>query len=168
MEAEKKPNYQIFSIDSSEPFAIKKTIERFYAEDDAAANKHLIDNYKKTTSDARNYYWGRWSPIYVIGYDGKTHEYDDFKQSLEADEPHGLKKLVEVAKYLWDRYVISIFKRTKWWIQDFIFLVKNKFDRSAIWSLDTYLLDVIGLFIFIESDYAKAIIDIFGWPIGIP
>lgn len=136
---DKKPNYQIFTIESN---CKKNVVERFYADSNKAANDYLVENYVKTVNGSKKHYWGHYSPIKVLHDDGTTTEYTCYEAIIGKTEGFWNKVkeffAVDVAYYLWDKP-----KDLWYWLKDLVFLNKNKIERRASWSFDTYVLEMI-------------------------
>lgn len=130
-----KPNYSIIKIDDSS--ARRKTIVRtFYAVDDAAANEELK---KFAASNAgTQYYWDHYQTVKIVGDDGNVREYGSFEDTMRCKEKTIVQKMLDLFSSL-NQKAIDAWQHAK----DICYLLKNKIERRASWSFDTYLLEII-------------------------
>ena len=135
-----KPNFKIYVINVVASFE-KRVIEKFTAKDRDEAYKYLCDKYR-SLNDGNTYYYGKIHYHSVLHKDGTTTEH-------EADSWLDGNYSSKFAKW-WDDFCFNIgyylfTKPRDWWyaVEDFFFLVKNKMPKSALWSLDSHILNEI-------------------------
>lgn len=138
-----KPNYKIYIINGIASYQ-KKVIEKFIAKDRNEAYKYLCDKYR-SLNDGNTYYYGKIHYHSVLHKDGTITEHDHESDSWLTDSYSS-----KFAKW-WDDFCFNLeyylcMKPRDWWynIKDFFFLIKNKFPRTALWNLDSHILNEIS------------------------
>lgn len=133
-----KPNYAVLEIskDGSKSVACK-----FYAENEDEAIKFLEDNYSNSQSSEHQYMYTSVWYCDVLDAEGNSHEEEHIRGIYEHHGPD--ESFLEKTKDFFIYDVFGKLKRIWWWITDLVFLNKNKIEKSAFWSFDTYILEMI-------------------------
>ena len=147
MNAEIKPNYKIYKLETSKNrIQLKKTIELFRADNDEEAYKHLKD-FCSSKNDKETYYYGKLFYHHIIHDDGTTSEIcsdDMFESFTEKDKNNSFfKNLLEDISLWFEIHIVDKLSEFKYWLRDVFYFIKHKQYYRASWSLDTYLIDTI-------------------------
>lgn len=163
MENNNRPNYKIYFFKNKDYYA-KEVIERFYAENDAAAYAHL-EEMRNACSDGKQLYYGSIHYVCSVDANGKHSEFDmDDRDGLckwiHADDTF-LKRIWENIKDFFEWWFVDKPRDLMYWMKDLVYLLKNKEARSNQWNLDWHLIESIERNVpsLIENSYALAFID---------
>ena len=147
-----KNNYRILRVEKKlvKPGLFKKpyvttekiTMVKFYAKDDDDARAFLKE-YKKAANREYDYYFESYSPVCVIGDDGKCREYEDHF-AYWADD----KAKTFILKRIWDAITFELWywfidrpNHVRYWVRDLIYWMRTRHDYRESWSLDMHVLD---------------------------
>lgn len=141
----KNYNYRIFRVEASKnrTFPKKITMLRIYAKDNDDAYSQLKE-YVRVANKQYRYYVERWTP-HVVVINGKQHEFSDFIEAYEFRD-----RLRPWYKKIYDWFDIRLYrlfiikpKDAFYWCRNMLYLMKNKQEYSASWTIDDKLLDLI-------------------------
>lgn len=118
---------------------------KFFAKDDDDARAYLKD-YRKAANKEYDYYFESYSPVCVIGEDGKRREYEDHFAYYAAEKQRKAEK--SIFRRAWDAITLELWywfidkpSNAKYWLRDLVYWMKNRHDYRESWSLDTHVLD---------------------------
>ena len=159
------PNYKIWHFGKTR--WDKVVDERFYAVDDDAAYKHLVEFSNKTpVMDGRCFYYSTIHYTCTVDGSGKHSEMfdlDDLASRAVARKrsKSWLRRALEETMFFFGYYFVDRPKDFYYWARDLVYLLKNKEAYSNQWNLDWHLLDSIERNVpsLIENSHALAFID---------
>ncbi len=133
-----KENYRIVRLnplDDDKPV----TVEKFYAENDEAANDYLVQFRLKscqTAGDSNNMYFWKYAN-YHVGPDGEY--YDDLNEMLDSKDDGFWRNL----KIWWYVHVTSNISDAWYWFKDLFYWIKHKQNRRDSWDIYYALLRLL-------------------------
>ncbi len=154
----KMPNYKIYYFGKSK--YDKVVVERFYADDDAAALAHL----NAVPANGKKLYYGTIHYVHRASADGKDGDPVDIEDIRHwcgnSGAPLWKRAWVEIADFF-SYWLVCKPKDVWYWARDLVYLLKNKEAYSNQWNLDLHLLESIERNVpsLIKNSHALAFID---------
>ena len=138
-------NYRIFKVDHTAKCGLPKktTMMRIFAKDDDDAYRQLKD-YIKSANRKYKYYVEAWTP-HVMIVDGKRYECDYLSEMLDikAKSMPWYKRLYDWLVVEFNYLFVTKPIDAYYWCRDLVYLIKNKQQYSASWSIDDKLLELL-------------------------
>ena len=158
------PNYKIYYFADNK--YDKTVVEKFFANDDDEAYKHLLEFSSKWTDSNKQLYYGTIHYVCSMNENGNKSPYYDIEEHREIgkwiheDDPL-IKRTWENIKDFFHYYFVDKPKDLYYWLRDIRYLLKNKEAYSNQWNLDWHILDSMKRNIpsLIKNSYALAFID---------
>lgn len=149
-----KFNYAILKINADGNKGIE---HKFYAANDDEAKKFLDENYP--SKDGIEYCYSTVDYYKTLDDDGNLVE----KEHIHGIyEPYKEKEsMKEKMKDFFEYCICDKLRRAWWWMTDLVFLNKNKIEKHAFWSFDSYMLEMILKVVPELAEHSHGVAEIF-------